>query len=133
MTETYNFTSINLISDKYDGITLDNSSIPNDVKVFEKELINIIENIKDKKLLWIKLPIEKSHIIPLLTKYNFVFHHCNERDITMAKKLIIINYYSSNTYSMVYSRWYYRIIDKFVKHYYISFITMMKNKIILCK
>jgi 8-oxo-dGTP diphosphatase len=88
MTETFNFTSINLISDKYDGITLDNSSIPNDVKIFEKELINIIENIKDKKLLWIKLPIDKSHIIPLLTKYNFVFHHCNERDITMLKKLI---------------------------------------------
>ena len=49
MTGTFNFTSINLISDKYDGITLDNSTIPNDVKVFEKELINIIENIKDKK------------------------------------------------------------------------------------
>ena len=88
MTETFNFTSFNLISDKYDSITLDNSSMPNDVDVFEKELINIIENIKDKKLLWIKLPIEKSHIIQLLTKYNFVFHHCNERDITMVKKLI---------------------------------------------
>ena len=79
---------MNLISDKYDGITLDNSSIPDDIKVFEKELINIIENIEDKKLLWIKLHIEKSHIIPLLTKYNFVFHHCNERDVTMVKKLI---------------------------------------------
>ena len=88
MTETFNFTSINLISDKYNGITIDNSSIPNDVKAFEKELINIIENIKDNKLLWIKLPIEKSHIIPLLAKHNFVFHHCNERDITMLKKLI---------------------------------------------
>jgi 8-oxo-dGTP diphosphatase len=88
MTETFNFTSTNLISDKYNGITIDNSSIPNDVKAFEKELINIIENIKDKKLLWTKLPIEKAYIIPLLTKYNFVFHHCNERDITMVKKLI---------------------------------------------
>ncbi len=57
MKETFNFTSINLISEKYDGITLQNSNITNDVKVFEKELINIIENIKDKKLLWIKLPL----------------------------------------------------------------------------
>lgn len=88
MTETYNFTSINLISDKYAGITLDSSSMPNDLKVFEKELINIIENIKDKKLLWIKLPIEKSHIIPLLANHDFVFHHCNERELTMVKKLI---------------------------------------------
>jgi len=88
MTEAFNFKSFNLLRDKYDGITLDISTILNDAKVFEKELINIIETIKDKKLLWIKLPIEKSHIIPLLTKHNFVLHHCNERDITMLKKLI---------------------------------------------
>ncbi|MCP4650491.1 MAG: NUDIX domain-containing protein [PVC group bacterium] len=88
MTERYNFTSINLTKDKYDGITLDNASIPNDVNAFEKELINIIENTKDKKLLWVKLPIEKSHMIPLLSKYKFVFHHCNETDITMFKKPI---------------------------------------------
>jgi len=77
-----------LINDKYDGITMDSSTIPNDVKAFEKELTNIIKNAKEKKLLWIKLPIEKSHIIPLLTKYDFVFHHCNEKDITMLKKLV---------------------------------------------
>jgi 8-oxo-dGTP diphosphatase len=88
MTETFNYTSINLIPDKYDGITLDNSTIPYDVKEFEIELLNITKNIRGKKLLWINIPIEKSHIIPLLTKYNFVFHHCNERDITMVKKLI---------------------------------------------
>lgn len=88
MTKEYNFTSINLLSDKYDGITIDTSTIPNDVKEFEIELINIIANTKDKKLLWIKLPIKKSNIIPLLTKYDFVFHHCNEEDITMVKKLI---------------------------------------------
>ena len=88
MTEQYDFTSINLITDNYDGITIDDLTIPNDVKEFEKELINIIENLKDIKLLWIKVPIEKSHIIPLLTNNDFVFHHCNEKDITMLKKLI---------------------------------------------
>ena len=41
MKETFNFTSMNFISDKYDSVTLDNSSMPNDVNVFEKELINI--------------------------------------------------------------------------------------------
>ena len=81
-------TSINLILDKYNGITIDIDTIPNDIKAFEHELISIIENAKDKKLLWIKLPIEKSDIIPLLTKYDFVFHHCNKKDITMLKKLI---------------------------------------------
>jgi len=88
MTKEYSFTSIDLINDVYDGISIDNSTIPDDIKEFEKELINILENIENKKLLWIKVPIEKSYLIPLLTKNKFVFHHCNEKDITMLKKLI---------------------------------------------
>jgi len=87
MNKTFDFTSINLIHDKYDGITIDIDTIPIDIKKFENELISIIENIEGKKLLWTKLPIEKSDIIPLLTKYDFIFHHCNEKDITMLKKL----------------------------------------------
>ena len=88
MTRQYNFTSISLLNDKYDGITIDISTVPDDIDEFEKELINILENIKDKKLLWIKLPIEQSYIIPLLVNYDFVFHHCNEKDIMMLKTLI---------------------------------------------
>jgi len=87
MTEQFSFTSINLIVDKYDGITIDNTTIPQDSLKFEHELQEIIKQLKNKKLLWIKLPIEKSELIPMLTKYDFVFHHCNERDITLVKKL----------------------------------------------
>ena len=87
MSNNYNFTSINLIDDKYNGITIDILSIPNNIKQFEFELCDIIQNIQKKNLLWIKLPIEKSEIIPILTKYDFIFHHCNENDITMLKKI----------------------------------------------
>jgi len=75
--------------DQYDGITIDSSSIPNNVLEFEKELCLIIEKIENKKLLWVKLSIEQSKFIPMLTKHNFVFHHCNERDITLVKRLIV--------------------------------------------
>ncbi len=88
MTKTSNFTSVNLVYDKYDGITIDTDTIPSDIKEFENELISISNNTKDKKLLWIKIPIEKSEIIPLLTKYDFVFHHCDAKNIAMLKKLI---------------------------------------------
>ncbi len=88
MTKTSNFTAVNLIHDKYDGITIDIDTIPSDIKEFENELISIINNTKNKKLLWIKIPIEKSEIIPLLTKHDFVFYYCNEKSITMLKKLI---------------------------------------------
>lgn len=89
MIERYDYTNITLISDNYEGITIDNSTVPDIIDEFEQELISIIDNLKNKRLLWIKVPISKSHFIPLLTKYNFVFHHCNEGDITLLKRLII--------------------------------------------
>jgi 8-oxo-dGTP diphosphatase len=89
MQESFNFTSINLITDNYEGITIDNSTLPTCIKKFEQELITIIHGLENKKLLWIKVPINKSDFIPLLTRYDFVFHHCNERDITLLKKLSV--------------------------------------------
>ncbi len=89
MIESFEFTNITLKHDQYDGITIDGSTIPNSVLEFEKELFLIIEKIKNKKLLWIKLSIEQSQFIPMLTKNGFLFHHCNERDITLIKKLVI--------------------------------------------
>lgn len=89
MIENFEFTNMSLKYDQYDGITIDSSSIPNNVLEFEKDLCLIIEKIENKKLLWVKLSIEQSKFIPMLTKHNFVFHHCNERDITLVKRLIV--------------------------------------------
>ena len=89
MLKEFNFTTITLIPDSYNGITIDTNSIPYILEEFEKELQNILQQLENKKLLWVKLPIEKSHFIPLLTKYDFIFHHCNESDITLLKKLTI--------------------------------------------
>jgi len=83
-----NFTNLNLILDIYNGITIDTKSIPNDINNFEKELKKTLENIQSYNLLWVKIPIIKSNYIPLLTKYNFTFHHCNEKDITLVKKIL---------------------------------------------
>jgi len=82
-------TSMNLTSDQYNGVTIDSSTIPNDMQVFEEEIIYLINHLEDTKLLWIKLSIVQSYIIPILTKYDFVFHHCNEKDITLVKKMTI--------------------------------------------
>ncbi|MGK0256324.1 MAG: 8-oxo-dGTP diphosphatase [Arcobacteraceae bacterium] len=89
MIETFDFTSITLLTDNYEGVIIDNATIPHILEDFEKEIVNILDNLEDKKLLWIKLPIIKSDFIPILTKYDFVFHHCNEEDITLLKKLTI--------------------------------------------
>ncbi len=79
---------LNLIEDKYDGVTIDSSAITGSKEEFEKELLSLLENLKNKRLLWIKLPIEKSELIPVLTDNGFVFHHSNERDLTLVKRLV---------------------------------------------
>ncbi len=88
MIEKFDFTMMVLKNDQYDGSTIDASTLPDSLEVFEEELILLIEKLENKKLLWIKLDIVQSNLIPILTKYEFVFHHCNERDITLVKKLI---------------------------------------------
>lgn len=73
--------------DRYDGITIDSSSLPRTFGDFENHLSKIISDEKDKKLLWLTLPISKSSYIPLLTKHDFVFYDCNETSITLIKRL----------------------------------------------
>lgn len=78
---------INLIDDKYDGVTIDSSTISENIEEFKDDIAYLINHLEDKKLIWIKLPIESSRYIPPLTEYGFIFHHCNQRDITLVKKL----------------------------------------------
>jgi len=80
--------SVKLIRDKYDGVTIDHLSIPKEVEEFENTILDIINTLENKKLLWIKLPIEHSHLVPTLTKHKFIFHHCNENELMLLKRLI---------------------------------------------
>jgi 8-oxo-dGTP diphosphatase len=79
--------SLNLIYDKYDGVIVGNSSLPKKEE-FEEEIRYLINSLENKKLLWIKIDIKDSTLIPILTNLGFIFHHCNENDITLIKKLI---------------------------------------------
>lgn len=82
MKETFTLTN-----DKYDGVTIDKIETSN-INEFEDKLISLIKNLQNKKLLWIKLDIEQSFLIPLLVTFDFTFHNCNPKNITMVKKLI---------------------------------------------
>ncbi len=80
---------IRLTFDRYGGVTIDNSTIPEILDEFERKLSKVILAQNGKKLLWITLPIEKSDCVPILTKHNFVFHDCNESSITLLKRLAV--------------------------------------------
>jgi len=80
---------MDLIEDRYNGITIDSNTIPNDIDIFKKELLDIISKSKDKNLLWINLSITKSSFIPYLARLGFIFYCCNNSNILMLKKLIL--------------------------------------------
>ena len=76
------------IDNRYDGVIIDNSSLPQTKDEFKKEVVRLIDNLKNKKTLWIKIPIEKSDLIPILTSLDFEFHHCDERNLMLVKKMV---------------------------------------------
>ncbi len=77
-----------LIEDRYQGITVEPDSLPESKEEFQKEISTLIHNLNGSKLLWVKIPIEKSDFIPVLTKVDFKFHHCYENYVMMVKKLV---------------------------------------------
>lgn len=72
---------------KYDGVLVDNTTLPKNKDEFKEDIVQLIKSIKNKKLLWIEIPIEKSDYIPILTKLDFEFHHCDEKSLMLLKKL----------------------------------------------
>lgn len=74
--------------DRYDGVTIDPDSLPDSVELFFAELQELITLAENKKLIWCKLPLEKSEFIPILTKQGFTYHHCDEEALMLVKKMV---------------------------------------------
>ncbi len=79
---------IKTTENRYKGITVDYSNLPDTTKEFEKEINQLIASLNGKKLLWVKVPIEKSEFIPILTNLDFEFHHCDDKNLMLVKKLV---------------------------------------------
>lgn len=78
---------IKISENQYKGIIVDHESLPEN----RTELITAIERLlaskHDKNLVWIKIPIEKAALIPEFTLLGFEFHHCDERNLMLVKKI----------------------------------------------
>ena len=64
--------------DDFGGVIIDQASLPNDTGDFEHSLKQALIEWKcqNLKLVWLRLPIEKSDLIPIAVKLGFSFHHC---------------------------------------------------------
>ncbi len=78
---------MHIIQDQYNGVIIEHSSLPDDITIFEAKLLEIIASLQNKRLLWITIESHKSNFIPLLISLGFNFHHCEETQITLIKKL----------------------------------------------
>lgn len=50
------------------------------------ELLDLLRS-QNKALVWVTIPIQHSHLIPILTELGFVFHLCNEQKLTLICRL----------------------------------------------
>lgn len=78
---------IEISNNAYDGVIVNNVTLPPNKDEFKKEIVRLIQSLTNKKLLWISIPIEKSDFIPILTDLDFEFHHCDEKNLILIKKL----------------------------------------------
>ena len=78
---------IETVYNKYNGLIVDDKMLSDSSEEFKSEIIRIIDSSGNKDLLWIKIPIEKSEFIPILTKLDFEFHHCDDKNLMLIKKL----------------------------------------------
>ena len=77
------------ILDPYNGITIEQSSLPTLKDEFEINLDYLIENTEDRRnLIWIYIDINRSDFIPIATKKVFFFHSCDEKYVLVVKRLI---------------------------------------------
>ncbi len=85
-----NFEGFEIVLDRYDGITIGQSSFIYDEDGFEEKLERLISKLigEKRKLLWIYLSIKQATLVPLCAKLGFEFHTCESHKILMVKKLI---------------------------------------------
>ncbi|MCU4155389.1 NUDIX domain-containing protein [Carboxylicivirga sp. A043] len=76
-----------ITEDRYQGITIETSDISLSEAAFRSELEQLMLSLHNKKLLWVKVNIEQSAFIPVLTNLGFEFHHCDERSVMLVKRL----------------------------------------------
>ncbi len=79
---------LSFINDQFNGVivTLDKTD---SIEVFDQTISSIIKLSKQhkKQLIWITLNTTEAQFIATLTHYGFVFHNCQEHELTLILRL----------------------------------------------
>lgn len=74
--------------DRYGGVIVDHHTLPLSCEAFQREIELLIEASSDKKIIWISIPSHQSGFIPILTKLGFEFHHCDDQNLMLLKRMM---------------------------------------------
>jgi 8-oxo-dGTP diphosphatase len=74
-------------NDRYDGVIVDNQTLPVNSDAFKREIKQLIESSGNKKIIWISIPPHQADFIPILIKLGFEFHHCDDQNLMLLKRM----------------------------------------------
>ncbi|XVF10888.1 hypothetical protein REPUB_Repub07fG0222200 [Reevesia pubescens] len=79
-----NMRILDAFDDEYGGVIVDSERLPANSNVFASMLSFSVSHwkAKEKKGIWLKLPVEKSDLVPVAVKEGFEYHHA-ERGYVM--------------------------------------------------
>ncbi len=74
--------------DKFNGIIIQAEALPSDTDTFKTELTHIVSfaQAENKNIIWLTLPIQLSSLVPVATGLGFIFHNCQEHELTLIHK-----------------------------------------------
>ena len=76
--------------DQFGGIIVDSERLPDEADEFAERLHASMDAWRGdgRRLVWIDVPIQKAHLIPIATSNGFFFHHSNQEDLMMVCRLV---------------------------------------------
>src|SRR5437899_1384746 len=75
--------------DQFGGIIVDSDGLPPDATFGQTLQSSLAAWRSDgRRLVWLKVPIERAALVPMAVEQGFFFHHSNEGDLMMVARLV---------------------------------------------
>src|SRR5262249_26437859 len=75
---------------QFGGVIVDAAALPPSVDEFAPRLRHSLDAWREAgaRLAWLKLALEQAEFVPIATESGFFFHHANESDLMLVKRLV---------------------------------------------
>ena len=82
-------TTLPFSPDQFRGVLIDSDQLPEDPTAFKFALTQSLESwtAEGFRLVWLKVPITRAALIPIAVDAGFTFHHSNEHDLMLTRRL----------------------------------------------